>query len=93
MAAPLTPWPRLRDSWWVFALGGVAITIFPVSLVVELRCRRGHCGGSWWARVFELDALGSLPRLYTTALFAAVAVLAGVAGRRTEALASMEDVG
>jgi len=83
MTPPLTPWPRFRDSWWVFALAGVAIVVFPVALVVQVRCGRARCAGAWWARAFELDALGSLPRLYTTALFAAVAVLAWAAARRT----------
>jgi hypothetical protein len=85
VTSPLTPWPRLRDSWWVFTLAGAAIMIFPIALVVEIRCGRNRCGGTWWGRWFELDALGSLPRLYTTGLFAAVAVIAWVAVRRTDA--------
>jgi hypothetical protein len=68
----------------VFALAGVAIVVFPIALVVEVRCGRARCAGAWWARVFELDALGSLPRLYTTVLFAAVAVLAWIGARRAE---------
>ena len=79
-----SPWPRLRDSWWVFALAGLAIALFPIALVVEVRCGLGRCAGAGgWQHLFALDRLGSLPRLYTTGLFVAVAVLAGVAARRT----------
>jgi hypothetical protein len=79
-----TPWPRLRDSWWVFALAGLAIGLFPIALVVEVRCGLGRCAGArGWEHLFALDRLGSLPRLYTTGVFVAVAVLAWVAARRT----------
>src|SRR3954470_1028326 len=58
MTPPLTPWPRLRDSWWVFGLAGVAIALFPIALVVEVRCGRGRCAGAaGWERLFALDAV------------------------------------
>ena len=85
MTPRLTTWPRLRDSWWVFALAGVAIALFPIALVVEVTCGLGRCAGArGWEHLFALDRLGSLPRLYTTGLFVAVAVLASVAARRTD---------
>ena len=43
MAPPPSPWPRLHDSWWVYALAGVAVVVFPISLVVEVRCGLGRC--------------------------------------------------
>jgi hypothetical protein len=85
MAPPSSPWPpRLRDSWWVYVLAGVAMTLFLVSLVVEIRCgRTTRCTGTLAERLFSLDELGGLPRLFTTGLFVAVAVLAGTVVRRT----------
>jgi hypothetical protein len=83
MAAPPSPWPRLRDSWWVYLLVGVAIVLFPVSLITEVRCGVGRCAGSFTQRLWALDAVGGLPRLYTAGLFVAAAVLAGLARRRT----------
>jgi hypothetical protein len=78
-----SPWPRLRESWWVYALAGLAVAIFPMALVVQVRCGVGRCAGSRWERLLALDGLGGLPRLYISLLFAAVAVLAGVAARRS----------
>ena len=83
MSPPPAPWPRLRESWWVFALAGIAVAIFPLALVVQVRCALGRCTGSLWERLLALDALGGLPRLYTSLLFAAVAALAWVAARRS----------
>jgi hypothetical protein len=79
-----TPWPRLSDSWWVYALAGIAVVVFPVSLVVEVRCGLGRCTGSFAENLFALDTVGGLPRLYTSGLFAAAAVLAASAARRSE---------
>jgi hypothetical protein len=82
--APLpTPWPRLSDSWWVYALAGIAVVVFPVSLVVQVRCGLGRCTGSFAERLFALDTVGGLPRLYTSGLFVAAAVLAATAARRS----------
>ena len=83
MAPPPSPWPRLSDSWWVYALAGVAVVIFPLSLVVEVRCGLGRCTGSFAERLFSLDALGGRPRLYTSGLFIAGAVLGAMAARRS----------
>ena len=75
MHGPTPARARLRDSWWVYALAGVAVVVFPVALVVEVRCGLGRCSGSFVERLFSLDALGGLPRLYTSGLFVAGAVL------------------
>lgn len=83
MVAPPTPWPRLQDSWWVFALAATAAVIFPVGLVVGVRCRLYRCTGSLVERLTSLDGLGGLPRLYISGLFVAVAVVAWLARRRT----------
>ena len=83
MPPPPSPWPRLHDSWWVYALAGVAVVVFQISLVVEVRCGLGRCAGTFAERLFSLDALGGLPRLYTTGLFVAVAVLGAMAARRS----------
>jgi len=84
LAPRLSPWPRLRDAWWVLALAALAIALYPIALVVAVRCGLGRCAGAGgWERLFALDAVGSLPRLYTTGLFAAVAVLGAVVVRRT----------
>jgi hypothetical protein len=78
---PLPPWPRLRETWWVYALGAALVALYCAGLFVRIRCTfLGHCGGP--ARLFDLDALGGIPRLVTTALFLATAVLAWLASRR-----------
>jgi hypothetical protein len=59
------------------------VVIFSVSLVVRVRCGLGRCTGSFAERLLRLDSLGGLPRLYTSGLFVAVAVLAWLARRRT----------
>ena len=78
---PLTPWPRLRQTWWVYGLAAALLALYCTGLLVRVRCAvLGHCGGS--GRFFDLDAVGGLPRLATTALFAVTAVLAWRASRR-----------
>jgi hypothetical protein len=78
---PLPPWPRLREAWWVYALGAALVALYCAGLFVRIRCTfLGHCGGP--ARLFDLDALGGVPRLVTTALFLATAALAWLASRR-----------
>jgi hypothetical protein len=77
-----TPWPRLADAWWVYALGAVALVLFPLGLITRLRCGRFRCGGSPLVHVLDLDSIGGLPRLFITALFVAVCVLGWRARRR-----------
>ncbi|NYJ05888.1 hypothetical protein [Petropleomorpha daqingensis] len=78
---PLPPWPRLRETWWVYALGAALVALYCAGLFVRIRCTfLGHCGGP--ARLFDLDALGGVPRLVTTALFVGTAALAWFAARR-----------
>jgi hypothetical protein len=78
---PLAPWPRLAQTWWVYGLGAALVGLYSAGLVVRLRCAFGRCGGPV-SRLLDLDAVGGLPRLVTTALFVATAVLAGRAARR-----------
>ncbi|MGY1594782.1 hypothetical protein ACI79D_22645 [Geodermatophilus sp. SYSU D00708] len=61
------PVPRRR----VLALAAAAVGLFAAGFVVRLECRTGGCGE--WSWLLGLDAVGGLPRLFTTALFAAVA--------------------
>jgi hypothetical protein len=61
------------------AVGGLLLTI---GLLVEVRCAVGRCPAPGVRRLFDLDALGALPRLFTTGVFVLVAVLAGLASWR-----------
>ena len=74
--APPAP-TRARDDTWLWALAGLALGLFGLGFVVRWRCTVGSCslGGAEW--VFDLDAVGGLPRLFTTSLFVASAVCAG----------------
>lgn len=72
----LRPWPRLRDTWWVFGLATAALGIFLLGFLVALRCGPRGCDGSLATRLLDLDAVGGVPRLFTTALFLGTAVLA-----------------
>jgi hypothetical protein len=63
-------------------LAGLGGLLFTVGLLVEVRCAVGRCPGPEVRRLFDLDALGALPRLFTTAVFVVIAVLAGLAGAR-----------
>lgn len=74
--------PALRGRW-VVALALVGGLVFTVGLVVGLRCAVGSCPDPAVRRLFRLDALGALPRLFTTGLFLAVAVLAALAAVRS----------
>ena len=78
----LRPWPRIRDTWWVFGLAASALGIFLLAFMVALRCGPRGCHGSLATRLLDLDAVGGLPRLFTTALFLGVgrAGLAGATG-------------
>jgi hypothetical protein len=79
-----TPWPRLRDSWWVFGLAAVALGLFTGGLLFGLRCPPRRCHTTVLDRLFDLDAIGSLPRLFTTGLFVACAAVAWWACRAVE---------
>jgi len=80
----LRPWPRLANSWWVYALGGLALVLYPIGLLTRVRCGLGYCTGSAAEHLLDLDGLDGLPRLFTTGLFVAVCVLGWVGRRRTE---------
>jgi hypothetical protein len=77
----LRPWPRLRDTWWVFGLGAAALGIFMLAFLVGLRCGPRGCHRSLVSRLLDLDAIGGVPRLFTTALFLGAGVLAWRASR------------
>ncbi len=74
--------PAVRGRW-VLALALVGAAVFAVGFVVQLRCAVGACPDPAVRRLFRLDALGALPRLFTTGLFLAVAVLAALAAWRS----------
>jgi hypothetical protein len=73
MAGRPAPWPRLRDTWWVFGLAGLTLGLFTVGFLVRLRCGLGACSSSRIDRLLDLDAVGGVPRLFTTGLFLAAA--------------------
>src|SRR4051812_11741603 len=77
----LRPWPRLRDTWWVIGLAAAALAIFLLGFLVALRCGPWGCHGSLVSRLLDLDAIGGLPRLFTTALFLGAGFLAWRASR------------
>jgi hypothetical protein len=77
------PTGRPRRARWVVVLAGLGGLLFTIGLLVEVRCAVGECPAPEVRRLFELDALGSLPRLFTTAVFVVVGVTAGLAWRRT----------
>jgi hypothetical protein len=56
---------------WVLALAGTAVGLFAAGFLVRLECRTRGCGH--WSWLLDLDAVGGLPRLFTTALFVAAA--------------------
>jgi hypothetical protein len=80
----LRPWPHIRDTWWVFVLAAAALGIFLLGFLVDLRCGPPGCRGSLPRRLFDLDELGSLPRLFTTGLFVAVGSIAWRARRSVD---------
>jgi len=78
---PASPGPR--DDTWLWALVGLALGLFSLGFLVRWRCAVGSCplpGREW---IVDLDAIGGLPRLFTTAVFAATAVAAAVAAVQT----------
>src|SRR3954451_14856786 len=80
----LAPARSTRRACWLSAVALVGAGLFAVGLLVELRCARGRCPSARVHRLFDLDGIGSLPRLFTTAVFLAIAVLALVACRRAQ---------
>jgi hypothetical protein len=70
----------------VLALALVGGLVFSIGFVVELRCAVGACPDPVIRRLFRLDAVGALPRLFTTGLFLALAVLAALAAARSSGL-------
>jgi hypothetical protein len=84
----LRPWPRIRDTWWVFGLAASALGIFLLGFLVALRCGPRGCHGSVVTRLLDLDAVGGLPRLFTTALFLGVGFLAWRARRSVQGAAT-----
>jgi hypothetical protein len=76
------PWPGRRRAWWVYGSALALVGLFCAGFLVRVHCTVfGRCGGPA-ARVLDLDALGGLPRLVTTAMFVVTAVLAWRAARR-----------
>jgi hypothetical protein len=76
---------RVRQTaGWVLGLGALGGLLFTVGLVVRLRCAVGRCPAPQTRHVLDLDAVGSLPRLFISALFVAVAVLGARAAARAE---------
>lgn len=73
----------MRDDTWVWALAGLALGLFGLGFAVRWQCTRGTCvlGRHEW--LFDLDAVGGLPRLFTTSLFLATTVVAARAAARS----------
>lgn len=66
--------PRARPVRWAWALATVAVCLFSAGLLDRL--------SGWSVRLLDLDAIGGLPRLFTTALFAAAGMVARGGARR-----------
>ncbi|WP_448625829.1 hypothetical protein [Geodermatophilus sp. URMC 64] len=74
--------PGRRRGWWVHGSALALVGLFGAGFLVRIRCAAfGRCGGPA-ARLLDLEALGGLPRLVTTAMFVATAVLAWGTARR-----------
>ncbi|WP_369140763.1 hypothetical protein [Modestobacter versicolor] len=65
-------------------LAGLAFLLFALSSVVQYRCGKWGCDSGLKGRL-DVEAVGGLPRLFTTAVFLLVAVVAVVAARRAVA--------
>jgi hypothetical protein len=72
--------PRARWLIGLTALGGL---LFTGGLLVQVWCAVGYCPAPRVQRLFDLDGVGGLPRLFSTGVFAAVAVLAVLAAARS----------
>lgn len=68
---------------WVLAPAVVGAVVFAAALLVEVSCAVGGCPTPRLRRLFDLDAVGGAPRLFTTTVFVAVAVCAGLAAVRS----------
>jgi hypothetical protein len=79
-AVPVQRPGRVRWLAVVVAVGGLPFT---AGLLVEVRCAVGECPAPRVHRLLDLDGLWGLPRLFTTGLFLAVAVLAALAAARS----------
>jgi hypothetical protein len=71
-----------RTTGWLLAVAGLGGLLFTAGLVFNLECAVGHCPAPLVRRLFDLDGLGSLPRLFTTAVLLGVGVLAALASWR-----------
>ena len=72
-----------ETGWWVLGLGVLGGALFTVALFVRLSCAAHHCASRQVRHLLDLDQVGSLPRLFITALFVAVAMLAARAAARS----------
>lgn len=82
----MSPAVRCRArAGWLLLLAAVGGVLFTVGLVVRVRCAVGRCPSPIDRQLFSLDAVGGLPRLFTTVLFVALTVLAVRVAVRTEA--------
>jgi hypothetical protein len=74
---------RLRDDTWVWALVGLAVGLFGLGFVVRWRCTVGTCALAGHEWLFDIDAVGGLPRLFTTSLFVATTGAAALVAVRS----------
>jgi len=81
--APAAAVARPARGRWLVGLAVLGALLFTAGLLVELRCGVGRCPPPAVQRLFDLDGIGSLPRQFTTAVFAGGTVLAAVAARRS----------
>jgi hypothetical protein len=81
----VSPAPVRRPGrvWWLAGLAVAGGLLFTAGLLVEVRCALGHCPRPRVQALLDLDGIGGLPRLFTTGVFAAVAVSAGLAAVRS----------
>jgi hypothetical protein len=79
----LGPAPARRhpDAWWATGCAVLALGLFGAGFLQRLNCGRRGCSDAPLTQLLDLDAVGGLPRLFTTALFAGVAWLAWRARR------------
>ena len=66
-------WPAARR---VLPLAALALVLFTAALAVRVGCGLGHCTAPAVRRLLDLDAVGGLPRLFTTGVFVAAGTLA-----------------